>query len=73
MTALHSKEYHQFLKRLKMARLEAGLTQREVAEALRLPQSFMSKSESGERRIDIIELAAIARLYKKPLSFFVKQ
>jgi hypothetical protein len=28
--------------------------------------------ESGERRVDVIELAAFARLYRKPLSYFVK-
>jgi len=42
-----------------------------VARKLRRPQSFVSKCESGERRVDVIELAEFARLYSKSLSFFV--
>ncbi len=34
------------------------------------PQSFVSKCESGERRVDFVELQYFARTYKKPLSFF---
>ena len=34
------------------------------------PQSFVSKSESGERRVDFVELQHFAKLYKKPISFF---
>jgi len=59
------------LRRLKQARQEASLTQVDVAKKLRRPQSFVSKVESGERRVDVIELAEFARLYRKPLSFFV--
>jgi len=55
---------------LKQARLDAGLTQAEVASLLSRPQSFVSKSESGERRIDFIELIYLARIYRKPLKFF---
>jgi transcriptional regulator with XRE-family HTH domain len=56
--------------RLKKARQEAGLTQTEVALALGRPQSFLSKCESGERRVDYVELLEFARLYKVPVSFF---
>lgn len=70
MASVHSLAYKDFLHRLKKARLDAGLTQRQVSEALRVPQSFVSKSESGERRVDVVELAAFARLYKKPLNYF---
>jgi transcriptional regulator with XRE-family HTH domain len=58
------------LKRLKQARESAGLTQAEVARLMARPQSFVSKAESGERRVDFIELSHLARIYKKPLSFF---
>jgi hypothetical protein len=44
----------------------------DVAKKLRRPQSFVSKVESGERRVDVIELTEFARLYRKPLSFFVQ-
>lgn len=40
---------------LRQARLDAGLNQEDVAERLRRPQSFISKYESGERRLDVIE------------------
>jgi hypothetical protein len=42
----------------------------DVARKLRRPHSFVSKCESGERRVDVIELTEFARLYGKPLSFF---
>lgn len=54
-------------------RNDAGLTQVDVARKLRRPQSFVSKCESGERRVDVIELAEFARLYGKPVTFFVTQ
>jgi hypothetical protein len=47
------------------------LTQWQVADQLQRPQSFVSKCESGERRIDVIELADFAALYKKRLDYFV--
>jgi transcriptional regulator with XRE-family HTH domain len=71
MTSLHSARYRQFRKRLKDARQTAGLTQVDAARALRRQQSFVSKCESGERRVDVIELEAFAKLYQKPLSFFL--
>lgn len=41
-------------------RREKGLTQSQVAARLRRPQSFVSKYESGERRLDLVELRAVA-------------
>jgi transcriptional regulator with XRE-family HTH domain len=58
------------LKRLKQARLDAKFTQWEVAKLLSRPQSFVSKSESGERRVDFVELLHLAKIYKKPISYF---
>lgn len=71
MTSIHSPQYVQFLRRLKAARLEAGLTQADAAKAVGKPQSFVSKCESGERRVDIIELDDLARVYHKPLGYFL--
>jgi len=64
------RQYRAFLQRLKQARLDAGLTQVEVSHRLGRPQSFVSKCESGERRIDFVELQYFAKIYKKPFSFF---
>lgn len=71
MRSLHAKRYRAFVELLKKARAEAGLTQAEVAKALGRPQSFVSKCETGERRMDVIELADVARLYRKALAYFV--
>jgi transcriptional regulator with XRE-family HTH domain len=60
------------IQRLREARVRAGLTQAEAARALKRPQSFLSKCESGERRIDVIELEDFARLYGKRMDFFLK-
>ncbi|HEX7550759.1 MAG TPA: helix-turn-helix transcriptional regulator [Candidatus Methylomirabilis sp.] len=69
--ARRSVAYRLFLKRLREARLAAGLTQIDVAAKLRRPQSFVSKCESGERRVDVVELTEFARLYRKDVIFFV--
>ena len=73
MSTVHSPRYRQFLKKLRAARLEAVLTQQEVARALRRPQSFVAKCESGERRVDVVELERIAKLYGKRLEDFLQQ
>ncbi|PSN10626.1 transcriptional regulator [filamentous cyanobacterium CCP5] len=70
-SSVYSLRYQQFLARLKAARLDANLTQQQVAARLSVPQSFISKCESGERRVDIIELLELASIYDKPLIYFV--
>lgn len=71
MPSVHSAEYRAFLRRLKAARKEAGLTQNDVAKAMHQPQSWVSRCESGERRVDVIELQAFARLYKRRILDFL--
>ena len=65
-----STEYKLFRGKLKKARLDAKLTQVQAAKKLKKPQSYIAKCESGERRVDVLELKRFAHLYKKPLSFF---
>ncbi|HXE90523.1 MAG TPA: helix-turn-helix transcriptional regulator [Terriglobales bacterium] len=67
-----TRRYSLLLRRLKTARQQAGLTQAAVARALRKPQSYVSKCESGERRVDAIELSAFANLYGRPVTFFIE-
>lgn len=62
--------YAALAAKLRQARRDAGLTQAAAAALLGKPQSFVSKLESGERRLDAIELMAFAELYKKDVSFF---
>ena len=70
-SATHKPEYRQMLKRLRQARKDAGMTQVEVAEAMGRPQSYLTKCELGERRIDPIELHEFAQIYGKPISYFL--
>lgn len=70
--SIRTKEYSDFVGKLRKARLEAGLTQVQVAKKLKRPQSYLSKAESGEQRLDVIELKKFAKLYKKEISYFVK-
>lgn len=53
---LHSPRHQALVTLLRDARTRAGLTQAELAGRLQRPQSFVSKIESGERRIDLVEL-----------------
>jgi transcriptional regulator with XRE-family HTH domain len=68
--ALHTSRYRNFLGRLRQARMDAALTQEEVARLLGRPQTWVSKCELGERRVDFVELVEFARLYRKPLLYF---
>ena len=72
MATRHPERYRKLLLRLKEARKAAGLTQVAVAEALGTHQKYISKLETGERRIDPIELQELAGLYGKPLEFFLE-
>jgi len=71
METTRTPAYRRFLRRLRAAREEAGLTQVQVAKRLRRTQAFVSKCESGDRRVDVIELKALAKLYKRPLTYFL--
>ncbi len=73
MRSVHTEAYRRFLNRLVQARQAAGLTQAEVAKTLAIPQSRVSRMESGERRVDVIELLAFAKLYRRSLDYFVSQ
>ena len=64
--------YDNFLAKLCKAREEAGLTQRDVAQQLGMFHSWISKAESGDRRLDVMELMLLADLYKKPASYFLE-
>mgnify|MGYP001584503935 len=69
---IYSKEYKFVLSQLRNARIASGLTQKEVAKLIGKPQSYISKCESGERRLDVTELNKFSKIFKKPLTFFVK-
>jgi transcriptional regulator with XRE-family HTH domain len=56
--------------RLKEARKYLGLRQEEVATYLKIPRTALTDIESGQRRVEAIELSRLARLYRQPVAFF---
>ncbi len=58
--SIFSEKYERFRRLLIEARKEAGLTQVELANKLSRPQSYISKFERGERRLDVIEFFEVA-------------
>jgi transcriptional regulator with XRE-family HTH domain len=71
MRTVHSVEYRAFLEKLVAARRVRRLTQQQVARALGIPQSQLSRMETGERSVNAVELRHFATLYRKPLNYFV--
>ena len=68
--SIHTKEYADFVVKLKTARLDAGLTQVQIAKKLKRSQSYVSKAESGEQRLDIVEVQKFADIYGKDVAYF---
>jgi transcriptional regulator with XRE-family HTH domain len=68
---IFSKEHKRITEKLKMAREESALDQKEVAKKLGRTQSYVSKIETGQRRLDIVQLREFAKIYKKKLDFFI--
>ena len=58
--SVHSPRYQFLIEQLRQHRLDAGLMQEEVATHLGKPQSFVSKYENGERRLDLVEFIDVA-------------
>jgi len=69
--ALQSKEYRRFAKRLREARERAGLSQEQAAKLMGHHQRFVSRCETGERRVDAVEFRDICRAYGLPPSHFL--
>lgn len=61
---IYSKENQYFLDLMVQARLKMGVTQAELAKRLEKPQSFVSKYEKGERRLDVIEFVTVCKTLK---------
>ena len=70
--SISSQGYAKFRKWLRETREQAGLTQEDLAERLGETQSFVSKCERGERRMDIVELREFCRAMDITLEKFVK-
>ena len=71
MSKLYSQKNKDLLEKLRSARLQAGLTQIQASKKLRKPQSYISKIERGERKIEAIELGDFAKIYNKDIKYFL--
>lgn len=71
--SISSRQYAHFLDCLRKAREEAGLTQEDVAARLGESQSFVSKCERGERRMDLVELSEFCKAMGITLEKFVRR
>ena len=69
--SIHSAQYAIFLRLLREKRQWAGLTQAQAARKIRETQTFVSKCERGERRVDLIELRTFCKAYGLILKQFV--
>lgn len=62
--SVYTKKYDYFRQLLIEARRKAQMTQVQVAKLLLRPQSYVSKYEGGERRLDVIEFLEVVRVIK---------
>jgi transcriptional regulator with XRE-family HTH domain len=69
---IYADEYKTFIKRLKEARIAAGLTQVEVAKKLGSTQAYISKVEKCQLRVDALELKRLAKIYGKSVGHFLR-
>lgn len=60
-------------KKLKIARIESGLKQEEIADLMNLPISAISVIEKGTRKVEVIELIKFAEFYSKPVEWFFNE
>ena len=70
---IHDPKYQVFRQMLLDARKEKGLQQVEVAERLGKTQSFVSKYERGERRLDFCEFIEVATALEIDPARFIEQ
>lgn len=71
--SLATREFEVFTKLLREIRVRAGITQVELAELLGQTQSYISKVERGECRLDIVQIRQFCRVLKTTLPEFVAE
>lgn len=71
--SIHGEQHAALRRLLRQMRAETGLRQIDLAKRLGEPQSFVSKYESGERRLDLIELRQICAALGFGLSVLVER
>ena len=68
MKTIHDQRYIEVIALLRKARERSGRTQGEIAQMLGRPQSYVSKVETCERRVDVIELLQLCRVINVTLA-----
>lgn len=71
--SVFSEEYERFRQLLIKARKAANLTQTELSAKLSRPQSYVSKYERGERRLDLIEFLEVAKALQLNPAVFIER
>lgn len=71
--SIHSPEYQVLIRMLRQARVAAGVTQVDLAEELEVTQSFVSKLERGELRLDFLQVRSICSIVGVPFATFVRK
>ena len=69
---IFTKSHKNLVRQLVRARKDAKLKQEDVAKKLGKTQSYISKIEAGQRRIDVVQLKEFAEVYKKKLDYFIE-
>ena len=69
---IYTDSHRQLVRQLIRARKKAKLKQADVAKKIGRTQSYISKIESGQCRIDTVQLKEFAAIYKKKIDFFLK-
>ena len=71
--SLHRDEYKTLIRLLYHLRVSKQMRQEDLAKKLGVHQSFISKIEAGERRVDLVELLDICRALETPFSKFLSK
>ena len=64
-------EWQKLGERLREAREYLGLSQEEVAQALKVPRPSVSAMEAGKRKVSSVELGQLSKLYRRPYEYFL--
>ena len=70
MSSKADSERTEMARRLKEAREYLELSQDDVARELGVPRTAISLMESGQRKVEALELQKLARLYQRPVGYF---
>ena len=69
--SIYTQKQKKLIEKLKKTRKQANLTQKQVAEKLGYTQSYLSKIESGQLRLDIFQVEDLAKIYNKEINYFI--